>query len=59
MAFETSRTKLGVDYAATTSCYDPDATGAACGLCDACWLRRGGFEEAGVADPTRYSGSPR
>lgn len=45
---------LGVDYAATTSCYDPDDTGAACGRCDACALRRKGFVLAGVADPTRY-----
>ncbi|NLF40369.1 7-cyano-7-deazaguanine synthase QueC [bacterium] len=46
--------ELGVDYAATTSCYDPDAAGRACGLCDACRLRRKGFTDAGVADPTRY-----
>ena len=46
---------LGVDYAETTSCYDPDATGAACGRCDACHLRRKGFVEAGVPDPTRYA----
>jgi 7-cyano-7-deazaguanine synthase len=45
---------LGVDYGATTSCYDPDSGGAACGRCDACQLRRAGFEEAGVPDPTRY-----
>lgn len=49
-------TALGVDYALTHSCYDPDATGAACGHCDSCILRRQGFEEAGVADPTRYVG---
>ena len=49
-------TTLGVDYAATTSCYDPDPTGAACGHCDACVLRRRGFLEAGVPDPTRYGG---
>lgn len=48
-------TALGVDYAATTSCYDPDTTGAACGHCDACILRSRGFREAGVADPTRYA----
>jgi 7-cyano-7-deazaguanine synthase len=45
---------LGVDYARTVSCYDPDATGGACGRCDACLLRAAGFEAAGVADPTRY-----
>ena len=46
---------LGVDYAATTSCYDPAEDGAACGHCDACQLRRRGFAEAGVPDPTRYA----
>ncbi len=45
---------LGVDYAQTHSCYDPGAGGGACGRCDACALRRKGFAEAGVADPTRY-----
>jgi 7-cyano-7-deazaguanine synthase len=45
---------LGVDYAATVSCYQPDASGAACGRCDSCRLRREGFAAAGVADPTRY-----
>ena len=45
---------LGVDYAATHSCYDPTPDGGACGRCDACVLRRKGFAEAGVADPTRY-----
>ncbi len=45
---------LGVDYAATVSCYDPATDGAACGECDSCSLRRRGFEQAGVADPTRY-----
>jgi 7-cyano-7-deazaguanine synthase len=45
---------LGVDYALTHSCYDPRPDGAACGLCDACQLRRKGFSEAGVVDPTRY-----
>lgn len=45
---------LGVDYSLTTSCYNPDADGRACGKCDSCFLRRRGFEEAGVADPTRY-----
>lgn len=46
---------LGVDYGATTSCYDPAADGAACGRCDACQLRKKGFAEARVADPTRYA----
>ena len=45
---------LGVDYALTHSCYDPDREGRACGHCDSCILRRKGFEEAGVTDPTRY-----
>ena len=45
---------LGVDYAMTHSCYDPTASGAACGRCDACQLRKKGFAEAGIADPTRY-----
>jgi 7-cyano-7-deazaguanine synthase len=48
-------TRLGVDYTLTHSCYDPDASGAACGACDACLLRRRGFEAAGVDDPTRYA----
>ena len=47
---------LGVDYALTHSCYDPDADGNACGHCDSCILRRRGFEEAGVPDPTAYKG---
>lgn len=46
--------ELGVDFSATVSCYQADASGAACGSCDACRLRRAGFEAAGVADPTRY-----
>ncbi len=45
---------LGVDYAATVSCYASDAEGRACGHCDACRLRAAGFELAGVSDPTRY-----
>jgi 7-cyano-7-deazaguanine synthase len=45
---------LGVDFSLTLSCYDPTAEGAACGRCDACVLRRRGFEHAGLADPTRY-----
>jgi 7-cyano-7-deazaguanine synthase len=47
---------LGVDYSLTHSCYDPDAQGRACGHCDSCLLRRKGFEEAGVPDPTTYRG---
>ncbi len=46
---------LGVDYALTHSCYDPSPGGAACGRCDACTLRRQGFAEAGVPDPTSYA----
>ena len=46
--------ELGVDYSLTHSCYDPDREGRACGHCDSCLLRRKGFEEAGVPDPTRY-----
>ena len=46
--------RLGVDYAQTVSCYQADEHGRACGRCDSCRLRREGFEEAGVADPTRY-----
>lgn len=46
--------ELGVDYGLTVSCYDPDETGAACGECDSCQLRRRGFETAGAPDPTRY-----
>jgi 7-cyano-7-deazaguanine synthase len=48
---------LGVDYALTTSCYDPSAAGEACGRCDACLLRLKGFAEAGVRDPIRYGGA--
>ena len=46
--------ELGVNYGLTISCYDPDTTGAACGGCDSCQLRKKGFLEAGVPDPTRY-----
>lgn len=45
---------LGVDYGLTHSCYDPSDQGQACGRCDSCVLRRKGFKEAGVEDPTRY-----
>jgi 7-cyano-7-deazaguanine synthase len=47
-------TQLGVDYGLTVSCYQANAAGAACGLCDSCRLRRAGFEAAGRPDPTRY-----
>jgi 7-cyano-7-deazaguanine synthase len=47
--------KLGIDYGLTHSCYDPAPSGAACGACDACQLRRRGFESADVADPTIYA----
>jgi 7-cyano-7-deazaguanine synthase len=50
---------LGVDYGATVSCSQPDATGAACGKCDSCRLRAAGFAAAGVADPTRYAPTSR
>ena len=45
---------LGVDYALTVSCYQADDAGRACGVCDACRLRRAGFAAAALADPTRY-----
>jgi 7-cyano-7-deazaguanine synthase len=48
--------RLGVDYALTTSCYDPDGDGRACGRCDACVLRLKGFADAGMRDPVRYAG---
>jgi len=47
--------RLGVDYALTHSCYDPDARGRACGRCDSCLIRRDGFAAAGVPDPTAYA----
>jgi 7-cyano-7-deazaguanine synthase len=47
-------TALGVDYAMTVSCYQPDGEGRACGRCDSCRLRRDGFAAAGISDPTRY-----
>lgn len=49
--------RLGVDYALTVSCYQATDAGLACGRCDACRLRRQGFIDAGVADPTRYVGT--
>lgn len=51
--------RLGVDYALTTSCYDPDAQGRACGRCDSCRLRAAGFAAAGVPDPTVYAAPGR
>ncbi len=45
---------LGVDFARTVSCYQADAAGSACGVCDACRIRRDGFLSAGISDPTRY-----
>lgn len=45
---------LGVDFSTTVSCYQADNHGHACGLCESCQLRRGGFEQAGLPDPTLY-----
>jgi 7-cyano-7-deazaguanine synthase len=45
---------LGVDYSITVSCYNADPEGRACGRCDSCRFRRQGFQQAGIADPTRY-----
>jgi 7-cyano-7-deazaguanine synthase len=47
--------RLGLDPAMSWSCYDPQADGRACGLCDSCRLRREGFAKAGIADTTRYA----
>ncbi|MEE4330640.1 MAG: 7-cyano-7-deazaguanine synthase QueC [Wenzhouxiangella sp.] len=49
--------ELGVDYSITVSCYQADDEGRACGVCDSCRLRRQGFEQAGLSDPTRYQES--
>jgi 7-cyano-7-deazaguanine synthase len=46
--------ELGVDYRLTHSCYDPSPDGKACGQCDSCFLRKKGFREAGIPDPTQY-----
>lgn len=46
--------RLGVDYSLTLSCYDPDTLGRACGECDSCLIRRRGFEDARIPDPTIY-----
>ena len=53
----TAGTQLGVPYAMTVSCYQADAEGRACGVCDSCRLRREGFSAAGLVDPTRYQAS--
>jgi 7-cyano-7-deazaguanine synthase len=47
--------ELGVDFSMTHSCYDPDPFDRACGRCDSCILRKKGFDEAGIADPTLYT----
>jgi 7-cyano-7-deazaguanine synthase len=47
--------ELGIDYSVTHSCYDPSPQGLACGRCDSCFLRKKGFKEAGIEDPTRYA----
>jgi len=46
--------ELGVDYSITHSCYDPSSDGKACGRCDSCLLRKKGFAEANIPDPTTY-----
>jgi 7-cyano-7-deazaguanine synthase len=51
--------ELGVDYRLTSSCYDPDAEGRACGRCDSCLLRLKGFKEAGAVDPIAYVSAPQ
>jgi 7-cyano-7-deazaguanine synthase len=52
-------TELGVDYSMTHSCYNPSPGGKACGQCDSCLLRKKGFKEAGIPDPTTYVGTSR
>jgi 7-cyano-7-deazaguanine synthase len=47
--------ELGVDYSLTVSCYQATEAGAACGVCDSCRLRKQGFADAQIADPTRYA----
>ena len=47
--------RLGIDYSLTLSCYDPDPQGRACGECDSCLIRRRGFQDARIPDPTRYT----
>ena len=46
--------EVGVDFALTHSCYDPDPAGRSCGHCDSCLLRQKGFREAGLRDPLEY-----
>ncbi len=50
---------LGIDHGLTISCYNPDESGKACGLCEACRLRHTGFVQAGIPDPTRYQQAPK
>lgn len=50
--------RLGIDAGLSWSCYDPTPAGLHCGLCDSCRLRRKGFADAGLADPTRYAAAP-
>jgi 7-cyano-7-deazaguanine synthase len=45
---------LGVDFALTSSCYDPSPSGEPCGQCDSCLLRQKGFRENGIEDPLKY-----
>ena len=47
--------EVGLDFALTHSCYDPDTRGRSCGRCDSCLLRKRGFEEAGIVDPLEYA----
>jgi 7-cyano-7-deazaguanine synthase len=51
--------RLGIDAGLSWSCYDPTPDGLHCGLCDSCRLRRKGFEDAGLPDPTRYAAAPQ
>lgn len=48
-------TECGVDYSITHSCYDPGPDGSACGMCDSCQIRKKGFKDAHIPDPTRYT----
>lgn len=50
--------RLGLDAGMSWSCYDPAPGGLHCGYCDSCRLRRAGYEEAGISDPTRYAAAP-